>query len=175
MIRPKVERDDQSRLTFGLLICFGDDAVNFLLFFHHNFQDGLVGLDHSGSADPSHVSNCGFRRCGGDAVGRTYHYISNCQISAHKRSAGCRGKLQCTADLSAVTDHSGYVAAHIDDGVADLLITAAHEIDEGCGGGRCSRHAAAACGGKLAGEGFYVNIDGVGESQGFYQLFPGGM
>ncbi|CAN4043455.1 DUF2178 domain-containing protein, partial [Dysosmobacter welbionis] len=137
---------------------------------HHDVQDGLVGLHHAGGADQAHVADGLLRRLAADAVRGLEHHIAHGQLGTHDGGVGGSSQLQGTADLAAVADHTGEVAAHVDDGLADLLIAAAHQPHHGRGGGGGGRDAAAAGGRQLAGEDLDIHVQGVGKGQRLFQL-----
>ena len=149
---------------------FSVDALRLGVLLHHDVQDGPVGLHHAGGADLPHVADGLLRRGAADAVRGLEDHVAHGQLSAHDGGVGGGGQLQCAADLAAVADHAGEVAAHVDDGLADLLVGAAHQPHHGGRGGGGGGDAAPAGGGELAGEDLDVHVQGVGEGQGLFQL-----
>ena len=174
---PDASKNSRSPCTQGLreLLLQCNDTVNavfseagfsvLLTFFHHDLQNGPVGLHHARGTDPAHIADGLLGGSAADAVRGLEDHIAHRQIGAHHGGVGGGSQLQCAADLAAVADHAGEVAAHIDDGLADLLVRAAHEPHHGGRGCRGGGNAAAAGGGQLAGKGLDIDVQHVGEGQ----------
>ncbi len=117
--------------------------AGFLLFAKHDVEDHAVRFLHAPGAEGAEVADRLLDVVFDDAVGRRDAGASKGQ---HGRLDGARDAardLHRAAYLGPVADHAGDVAGHVLDGVADLLVAAALEIDDAAGGAGRGHDAAA--------------------------------
>ena len=102
---PDASKNSRSPCTQGLreLLLQCNDTVNaafqrrrsvLLTFFHHDLQNGPVGLHHARGADPAHIADGLLGGRAADAVRGLEDHIAHRQIGAHHGGVGGGSQLQ---------------------------------------------------------------------------------
>ena len=149
----------QERALFAVLLLFPAH-----LFFQHDLQDGLVGVDHAIVTESPHILNGFVRRVADDAVGVLDIDPMQGKECGLDRGTCCSVEFNGTTGFCAIADHSGQVLQNIFNCPFHMVHVAADQIgDAGCRPGPGS-DGTAADGREPAGMGLDIGGDNMAQS-----------